>query len=115
VLTLCSISSQVLWERELEALTTESLSRSTGDSVLTSSGEEEAWQQLRKELRDVGILYTVIRDKRELIVSWFRDCMSSGFFEGHDTDALRPGGYPARGSSSAMVIPGDKFKERKNL
>jgi hypothetical protein len=61
------------------------------DSVVSSAslGEKEAWRQLRRELREIGVHKRVIK-KKSFIVSWFQEAMASGDFDESDTETLQP-------------------------
>ena len=40
--------------------------------------EKEAWEELRKELEDIGISPSVITEKRQFIIEWFQEAVAAG-------------------------------------
>jgi hypothetical protein len=42
---------------------------------------EEGWQQLRRELDDIGISRRVMSQNREFIVQWFKDALARGLLD----------------------------------
>ena len=60
--------------RESSVISTTSL-----DSIVQN--EQEAWETLRRELKDIGISPSIIKEQRQFIVSWFREAVAAGRLE----------------------------------
>ena len=47
----------------------------------TAQNGRETWEALRRELEDIGISSEVINEKRQFIVTWFREVVAMGKLE----------------------------------
>ena len=52
------------------------ISNQTFDTA--ARNEKETWEELRKELEDIGISPSVITEKRQFIIEWFQEAVAAG-------------------------------------
>ena len=47
----------------------------------TARDDQETWEALRRELKDIGISSDVITEKRQFIIAWFQEAVAAGRLE----------------------------------
>lgn len=86
-------TSQARLERKLNQLISEVRSGRRQGSVISSQtfdrNEHETWTQLRRELEDVGISSTVIQEKRDFLIAWFREAIAAGKLDEEETEPMQ--------------------------
>ncbi|CAK7198602.1 serine palmitoyltransferase component [Sporothrix eucalyptigena] len=88
-----SNASVARMDKRLAKFMTEVMAGLREGSVVTTSDVAETidtpgvWDQLRRELEDVGISESVIEDNRDHIAAWFKDTLQDGLTVVDDTSA----------------------------
>ena len=81
----------------------------------TTRNDQETWDALRRELEDIGVSPGIINEKRQFIITWFREAIEMGNLDGAATPKANDGAVSFYELSDlAGTSDCDELLEREN-